>query len=80
MPIFLKSYTWEQTGSYVTVSVTLPAGHNGRKAEIKVGNQLLSASFSNYLFRILLRKEIIKDESKGGFNLFRSYFANISFL
>ena len=63
MPILIKDFTWEQNDNFVIVNVNLPVGHVTSKAEVKVGEKMISVMSQTHLFRIALFRGINEEES-----------------
>ena len=63
MPILIKDYTWEQNDNFVTLNIDLPVGHVTSKAEVKVGEKMISVMSQTHLFRVALFRSINHEES-----------------
>lgn len=63
MPILIKDYSWEQNDNFVILNINLPVGHVSSKAEVKVGEKMVSVSSQTHLFRIALFRSINHEES-----------------
>jgi len=63
MPILIKDYSWEQNENFVILNINLPVGHVTSKAEVKVGEKMISVMSQTHLFRIALFRSINHEES-----------------